>query len=68
MKMQELAKKQRRIARLARKCGVLGFVSTDLVQNWDLTKLTELPEDELNNFEECLRDFEALLESLRSLN
>ena len=68
MKMQELAKKQRRVAKLARKCGVLGFVSDDLAENWDLDILAETSERELDAFEEYLRDFEALLESLRSPN
>lgn len=68
MNTQELKRKQIRLAKLARRCGVLGFVSDDLTERWELTRLAELPENDLDKFEDYLKDFEALLESLRSPN
>ena len=66
--MGKLTRKQRRIARLARKCGISGFVSDDLAKAWDLIMLAELPEKDLDRLEEHLNDLELLLEGLRSPN
>lgn len=68
MPRQKLTTQQRRVAKLARKCGMEGFADSGLDQRWGFTRLAELLEESLDDFESYLKDFAALQESLRSPN
>ena len=70
MSRQKLTPRQRRVVRLVRKCGVAGFVdaASSVEKKWEPAMLSQFPEEWLDSFEEYLRDFEALQQSLRSNN
>jgi len=69
MPRQKLTTRQKRIIKLAYKCGIMGFANSG---PYEQGKYPELPnfssEEDLDNFENYLRDFAALQESLRSPN
>lgn len=61
-----MTKRQKRIIKLAHRCGIIGFA--DPYGQGEYPELPNLSEDEIDDFEDYLRDFAALQESLRSLN
>ncbi len=67
---RQLTTQQRRVARLARKYGIMGLSDTKLRSNgWKLSQLlSELSEEDLGELEECLETLGELQASLRCLN
>ena len=67
---RQLTTQQRRVARLARKYGIMGLSDTKLTGNeWKLSQLlSEMSEGDLGEFEECLETLGELQASLRCLN
>ena len=70
MARQQLTKRRRRVVKLAHEYGITGFCDSEADNEIQglAQVLTKIPEEILDEMEQCLRDFAALQESLRSLN
>lgn len=68
MAAQKLTAQQRRIIKMAKKSGVLGFTGVDLFTTWDVAKWDKLSQEDLDDLEGCLYNLDALVKSFRGTN